>query len=393
MACDAGARNFRLGDLLERSNERVTLDKSTLYREVTVRLHGKGATLRRRVNGAEIGAESRYVARAGQLILSRIDARHGAISLVPAELDGAIITNDFPVFNIDESKLLRQYLELITKSEEFVALCRKASEGSTNRVRIKESSFLKLSLRIPPICLQEQIIEHSNNALDKLARSSRLFEEQVIDFSRLLIAMAHRNDLTDEQKVEAGWKRVRLGEVMQLDLDPVKVDPSDEYPNLGIYSYGKGLFHKPPISGLETSANILYRVKEGQFIYSRLFAFEGSYGHVSKEFDGKFVSGEYPTFTCNPSYCRAEFVYAHFKLKSVWWSLSASSKGLGLRRQRVQAPAILAHEVWLPPIKEQDRIAEVLRAKQQYDALNTFEKDAEALRRSILAKAFRGELV
>jgi len=74
--------------------------------------------------------------------------------------------------------------------------------------------------------------------------------------------------------------------------DAHSVEADKQYPNLGIYSFGRGLFHKQPIDGALTSATTLYRVRKGQFIYSRLFAFEGAYGAVAEEFDEYFVSGE-----------------------------------------------------------------------------------------------------
>jgi len=52
----------------------------------------------------------------------------------------------------------------------------------------------------------------------------------------------------------------------------------------------------------------------------------------------------------------------------------------------------LAHEVWLPSLGEQNRIANVLATYQHYVRQDSFEKDAEALRRSILSRAFRGNL-
>lgn len=271
-------------------------------------------------------------------------------------------------------------------------LCKRASKGSTNRVRIKEDLFLAFTIPLPSLDEQRRIVAKVQEALGALDRAAAFHAQNVADFDRLLISLAHRDDLTEDQKRERGWRKLRLGDVMHLDLDPVKVDPSQDYPNLGIYSFANGLFEKPPISGLATSAAVLNRVKSGQFIFSRLFAFEGSYGYVSADFDGFYVSGEYPTFTCIPGECRAEFVHAHFKPERVWQSLSAKSKGLGLRRQRVQPPAILAHEAWVPPMPEQDRIAEVLTAQRNFAASDTFKKDAEALRRSILSKAFRGEL-
>ena len=76
------------------------------------------------------------------------------------------------------------------------------------------------------------------------------------------------------------WPKVRLSECLQPTNDIVSVQRDQEYPNFGIYSYARGLFRKLPINGLASSANTLRRVRKGQFIYSRLFAFEGAYGIV-----------------------------------------------------------------------------------------------------------------
>ena len=86
-----------------------------------------------------------------------------------------------------------------------------------------------------------------------------------------------------------------LSEVLVESSEPVPVDAERRYENLGLYSFARGAFSKPPIDGAQTSAKTLYRVRQGQFIYSRLFAFEGAYAVVPPEMDGFFVSNEYPT--------------------------------------------------------------------------------------------------
>ena len=86
-----------LGDLLHRSDEPATLDPAAEYHEVTIKLWGKGVISRGKVSGSDV-VSVRRVVRQNQLILSKIDARNGAIGLVPSELDGAIVSNDFPSF-------------------------------------------------------------------------------------------------------------------------------------------------------------------------------------------------------------------------------------------------------------------------------------------------------
>ena len=69
------------------------------------------------------------------------------------------------------------------------------------------------------------------------------------------------------------WPRTRLSELVRPADELVPVRDGHSYPNFGIYSFGRGLFGKPPIDGSQTSATALRRVRAGNFIYSRLFAF------------------------------------------------------------------------------------------------------------------------
>ncbi len=126
-----------LGELLRRSDETVEPVADREYREVTVRLWGKGVNERGRVLGADL-AGRRFVTHAGQFIASRIDARHGATGLIPRSLEGALVTNDFPLFDIDHSRLYGEFFGWLSRTETFIDLCRRASEGTTNRVRLRK---------------------------------------------------------------------------------------------------------------------------------------------------------------------------------------------------------------------------------------------------------------
>ncbi|SRR5713226_2486486 len=142
---------------------------------------------------------------------------------------------------------------------------------------------------------------------------------------------------------------------MRRREDPVSVDGASIYPNFGILSFGRGTFEKPPIDGSSTSAKTLNRVHAGQFIYSRLFAFEGAYSFVPESFDGWFVSNEFPTFDVNPEELDARWLAAYLRSPDRWAELATRSRGLGLRRQRIPSDAVLAYEIWLPPYDEQQK--------------------------------------
>jgi type I restriction enzyme S subunit len=148
-----------LGDVLRRSEHIIPLHPEETYKEVTVRINGKGVVERRKVQGVEIAADRRYQAKSGQFIISRIDARHGASGLIPDELDGAVVTNDFPLFDVAKDRLDGEFLGWMSKTAAFVELCKRASEGTTNRVRLSEDRFKALNIPLPPLDEQHRIVE------------------------------------------------------------------------------------------------------------------------------------------------------------------------------------------------------------------------------------------
>lgn len=72
------ALSLRVGDFLQRSDDWIEIQPDERYKQITARLWGKGLTLRGETLGSEIAASRQIRARAGQFLLSRIDARHGA---------------------------------------------------------------------------------------------------------------------------------------------------------------------------------------------------------------------------------------------------------------------------------------------------------------------------
>lgn len=152
------AQLTRLELFLSRARTEAVINDADTYKQIRVRLHGKGAVLRCEVSGADVLTRPQFVARAGQLIMSRIDARNGAFAIVPPELDGGIVTQDFPLFHIDQSMVVAEYLALLLRSHSFVDLCQRASKGTTNRKRLREELFLSESLPLPHQASQLAIV-------------------------------------------------------------------------------------------------------------------------------------------------------------------------------------------------------------------------------------------
>ena len=91
-----------------------------------------------------------------------------------------------------------------------------------------------------------------------------------------------------------------LGDVLTLDRDPVALEDDQVYRTVGVYSYGRGLFERPLVTGRETSYSIYYRLRRGQLVYSKLFAWEGALAVVDERSDSMFVSQDFPDVHTQP---------------------------------------------------------------------------------------------
>lgn len=191
------------------------------------------------------------------------------------------------------------------------------------------------------------------------------------------------------------WRMVPLGDVLRPVQDAEAVHPERSYPNLGIFGFGRGVFAKPDITGMDTSAKTLYRVRAGQFIYSRLFAFEGAYAVVPPDLDGCFVSNEFPTFDWIEGSADPGFIAWIFKQPAVWAEIAKLGVGMGDRRRRVHPESLLTFQVPLPPLDEQRRIVARLdavssRLKARAEAAERQEAELAAMLQQAFARITAG---
>lgn len=95
--------------------------------------------------GKEIRTRPQFIAHSGQLIMSRIDARNGAFAIVPR-----VVTQDFPLFDVDQDVIDAEFLAILLRSYGFLEACKRASRGTTNRKRLKETALLDELVPVPP---------------------------------------------------------------------------------------------------------------------------------------------------------------------------------------------------------------------------------------------------
>jgi type I restriction enzyme S subunit len=375
-----------LGEVLTKSEEWIDLNPTESYQEVTVRMWGNGVMLRREAAGSEIAASRRLRVHTDQFIISRIDARHGASGLIPQELDGAVVSNDFPVFNLEQARILPAFLKWLSKTRGFIDLCLAASEGTTNRVRLQEKLFLTLEIPLPPLHEQRRIVARIEELAARIAEARGLRAQAAEEAEALCRAILL--DTTDGDPILTPMR-----ELVSLREPDIEVLPDQTYQFAGVYSFGQGVFKGESKTGLQFSYKWLTQLRTDDFVYPKLMAWEGALGVVPPECNGLFVSPEFPVFEVNQSRVLPEVLDTYFRSPSVWPLLSGVSTGTNVRRRRIHPSQFLDFKFPLPPMSTQYRLRKI---RARVDAVKRLQADTaaelDALLPAVLDRAFRGAL-
>lgn len=375
------ARLVALGDVLVRSGEPAVLAADAEYHEVTIKLWGKGVVSRGKVQGSDVVANRRLV-RAGQFILSKIDARNGAVGIVPPELDGAIVSSDFPSFAVRDAKIVDpSFLGWMARSPGFVRLCKAASEGTTNRVRIKESKFLKQEVSLPSLAEQHAIIARLNALTDKTRQLTAYLDIIDADSDSLL---AQRF-----AKIIVGAPRKPMASVAPIVRREVVIQPETSYTELGVRSFYKGTFHRRTILGVEFTWQKMYRVELGDLIFSNIMAWEQAIALATPDDHGCVGNHRMLTCVADPEVVLPEFLAYYFTTDDGFAKVYAASPGTAARNRTLVAGNLEAIEVPVPPLPAQRAFVELQTAVKGLKGRNaTIRKSSAAVVPATLERVF-----
>jgi type I restriction enzyme S subunit len=154
----------------------------------------------------------------------------------------------------------------------------------------------------------------------------------------------------------------RLGSFLTPVRNEFQLKDNTNYVTAGVLSYGRGLFRRPAVKGSETSYKSYFQLRGDQFVYSKLFAWEGALAVVPANFDGLFVSQEFPIFDIDRTKADPAFVSLICQWEPFWKAVRAGETGMGGRRKRVHPAQLLEVIVLLPPLAQQMRIVDLVNS-------------------------------
>jgi type I restriction enzyme S subunit len=353
----------RLGDVLLRYKDALDIEEDEEYTRLTIRMNGQGVGVRDNVCGREIGTKRQFRVKAGQFLLSKIDARNGAFGLVPNDCDEAIVTGNFWAFDIASDRVVPRFIDLLTKTTLFVDYSIKASSGTTNRLYLQEEKFAEQKIELPPIEEQKSIVTRIDTVQQKMQAADELRASIDKDIASLL-AVRFQETLKQAPLLP-------MREIAPLVRRNVQLEANQQYKELGARSFGKGLFVKPDFDADAATWEKPVWIKAGDIVFSNIKAWEGAIGVAKPEHDGFIASHRYLTAVVKPEVALPEYLLYYLLSETGLTAVNEASPGTADRNRTTKQSALEAIRVPVPSMTIQKQFVLLKQALEQAAEVRT----------------------
>jgi type I restriction enzyme S subunit len=163
----------RIGCLLTPREERVDRSKWKFQELQPITIHFGGEISKRIVKrGREYSLPLLWV-RPGDVVLSKIDLKNGAVGILPNEWENVVVTTHFKVYRPDLKRLHPQYLRRLLQTTEFKRWLWANRSGADGRTEVKLPVFEDLEIPLPLLEKQNTFVDDYEAALDRAAGLER----------------------------------------------------------------------------------------------------------------------------------------------------------------------------------------------------------------------------
>ena len=134
-----------------------------------VTLHFDGTVVPRATNGKNDFKGNLYSAASGDVVYSKIDVRNGAIGIVPEDIVRVAVSSEFPVYEVNPELAFPQYIKLLFRTQYFRQAINSMISGTSGRKRVQPSQLEALEVPLPPLPIQQAIVERWTKAKENIA--------------------------------------------------------------------------------------------------------------------------------------------------------------------------------------------------------------------------------
>lgn len=174
-------------------------------------------------------------------------------------------------------------------------------------------------------------------------------------------AASRRSKKQDRLDADICWSAVRLGDVLERVSNAVNVVDDRQYQEIGIRSHGKGLFHKPIVSGKSLGSKRVFHVEPNCFVLNIVFAWEQAVARTTERERGLIASHRFPMYRPKGD-IDIDFLLWFFKTPRGKRQLYLASPGGAGRNKTLNQEDFEDIKILAPSAAEQRRIADILNS-------------------------------
>lgn len=232
--CPSGWIRRSFGDLVNEVQRPVRLEPEVEYLLVNAKRNRAGITIRERKIGRDIKVKSQFQIKAGDFLVSKRQIVHGACGIVPRELDGAIVSNEYLVLRSGKDLDLR-YFSHLTHSPYFQRTCFHSSIGvDVEKMVFKADQWMRFHLPLPPLgeqrkisdvlCAIDDVAERTEAVIAQLKALRKAILRTLL--TRGVSACQEPSSEVETGEIPEGWEMVNLLDVAELPSG--QVDPREQ---------------------------------------------------------------------------------------------------------------------------------------------------------------------
>jgi len=200
------------------------------------------------------------------------------------------------------------------------------------------------------------------------------------------------------QKTKVGvipndWNLFRIDNILQRVRKKVEVEQEINYQQIGIRSHAKGIFHKESVTGKELGNKSVFWIEEDCFIVNIVFAWEQAVSKTTRNERGMIASHRFPMYQPKDNKVDIDYILYFFKSKRGKHLLGLASPGGAGRNKTLGQKEFSELKIPLPPLKEQEKIANILTTWDDAIAKqNALIKAKEVIKKGLMQKLLSGEI-
>jgi type I restriction enzyme S subunit len=172
-----GWKRFMFGDLFEVVERPVVLNDEAEYQLVNAKRSRGGIAPRDRLRGRDIKVKSQYRIETNDFLVSRRQIIHGACGVVPKELAGAVVSNEYAVL-CPKPSLSIEYLRHLSATSYFQRTCFHSSVGvDVEKMIFKLDQWFRYFVPIPPLAEQRKIASILSSVDDTIEKTQAVADQ------------------------------------------------------------------------------------------------------------------------------------------------------------------------------------------------------------------------